>query len=104
MLITLFAKKRTTKEGKLFYNYLSTLTTKDGEDIVCRIKFRDSCGSPKPESCPRNIIAKKEDMNYTRKEITNPETGEIVTTHTIWITAWEDGPEYKDTSMDIFED
>lgn len=103
MQMTIFAKKRNTKEGKTFYNYLSTLRKKSGEEVVCRIKFREECGTPKPESCPRIIEVPKEAANYTMKEVTNQETGEIIKTHTIWVARWEAGPEYVDTSMDEFE-
>ena len=35
MEITIFAKKRLTKEGKPFFSFLSTLKKKDGTDLVC---------------------------------------------------------------------
>ena len=107
MIMTVFAKKRSTKEGKIFYNYLSTLTTREGEDITCQLKFREDAGNPKPESCPRNISVNKNDANYIRKSVivTDDDGNQReVTKHTIWISAWSEGPAYEDHSMDIFED
>lgn len=110
MEITLFAKKRTTREGKVFYNFLSTLTRKDGSELLCTVKFRDDCGQPKPEACPMNILIEKGDCNlstrkYTR-EATDPDTGEIRQeqgeSYTLWVTAWAPGSEYVDHSMDDF--
>ena len=63
MEITLFAKKRTTKDGKVFHQYLSTLEKRDGTTETVRVAFRNVEGNniPKAESCPRNIAFNKED-------------------------------------------
>ena len=111
MEITLFAKKRTTKEGKTFYNFLSTLTRKDGTELLCTVKFRDDCGLPKPEACPMNILVDKKDCNLsTRKftrEVTDQSTGELVQeqgqSYTLWVSKWAPGSAYVDHSMDDFE-
>lgn len=103
MQLTIFAKRAQSKEGKVFYNYLSSLVNKvTGEENVIRVKFRDSCGAPKPESCPRNIIVEKVNANLTMREITR-EDGTQVTTRTMWVTAWDDGPAYVDHSLDEYD-
>ena len=61
MQVTIFAKKRNTKEGKVFYTYLTKLTKKDGTEVTASVKFRDECGSPKPDHCPCNNLLEKED-------------------------------------------
>ena len=111
MEITVFAKQRRTKEGKIFYSFLSTLTKKDGTQLVCTVKFREDANQPKPEQCPMNILVSKADANLsTRKftrEVTDPVTGEITTeegmSHTLWVSSWLPGGQYVDHSLDDFE-
>ena len=69
MQITVFAKRRQTKEGKTFFNYLATLTSIYDEEIPCQVKFREGAGQPKPELCPMNIIFDKKDANFTHANI-----------------------------------
>lgn len=103
MEITVFAKKRTTEDGKkTFYNYLSTLTKKDGEEVRCSVKFRDECGAPKPEKCPCNIVVDKKNANLSKREVEKKD-GEIVTVYTLWVSAWENGTPYIDESLNDFE-
>lgn len=103
MEITVFAKKRTTKDNtRTFYSYLSKLTRKDGTEQTVTVKFRDECGAPKPDACPMNIIIEKDKCNMSKKDFIYDETGEVGTSHTLWVTAWEQGAEYVDHSMDEF--
>lgn len=106
MELTVFAKKRVTREGKTFYNYLSTVT-KAGEELTVQLKFRESCGQPKAENCPCNIIVDKKDANFTAKviHVKDEETGEEkeYSKNTIWISDWKAGSEYVDHSMDDIE-
>lgn len=103
MKITVFAKKRTTRDGKPFYGYIATLTRKDGSDITVTVKFRDECGAPKPEKCPMNIHFPKTAANLTTKEYVREDTGELANSHTLWVSAWEQGEAYIDKSLDDFE-
>lgn len=110
MEITVFAKKRNTTDGRVFYTYLSTLTKKDGSTVTTQVKFRDSAGKPNPEECPMNIKFDKTDANFTSKDrsedVVDEDTGEvtskIVTSRTLWIAKWSKGSPYVDTSMDDF--
>lgn len=104
MLITLFAKKRNTKEGKVFYQFLTTLEKKDGTTETMRVAFRDVDGNsiPKPDTCPRIIEVKRENANVARTSFTDNNTGEIKYRKTLWVTAWESGPEYVDHSLDEY--
>ena len=102
MQIVVFAKKRNTKEGKLFYTYLTKLVKKDGTEVTTAVKFRDVCGEPRPEVCPCNLIINKEDCNFSSNIINNEETGEIITSNTLWVNKWEMGDPYVDHSMDEF--
>ena len=102
MQITIFAKKRNTKEGKVFYTYLTKLTKKDGTEVTASVKFRDECGSPKPDQCPCNIVLEKADCNFTTKTSIDEETGEMRSNHTLWVNNWTKGEPYVDHSMDDF--
>lgn len=98
--LTIFAKKRTTHEGKPFHTYLTRLTRLDGTQVTVQVKFRQSCNPPKPEQCPMNIIAGLNDMSLASKTITDEYTGEIIESRTLWISAYERGTEYVDKSLD----
>lgn len=105
---TIFAKKRTNKEGKTFYTYLTKLHKKStDEDVTVQVKFREDCGAPKGDSCPCNIIFNPEDGNYSEKneQIVNEETGEVkeITSRVMWINKWSEGSQYVDESLNDFE-
>lgn len=103
MEIAIFAKKRTTKDGKPFYSFLSTLTRKDGTAQTVTVKFRDECGSPKPEKCPMNIKVEKGNMNLASSTFTREDTGEPATSYKLWVSTWEPGSPWVDTSLDEFD-
>lgn len=106
MQITLFAKRRNTKEGKTFFQYLTTLNKKDGTTETVRVAFRDSDGNnkpPKPDSCPRNIVFEKTDSNMAINKYTDTNTGNVKERKTLWLTRWEEGEPYVDHSMDDYE-
>lgn len=103
MEITVYAKERTTSEGKSFYTYLSKLKKKDGTELTSAVKFRDVCGQPIPERCPMNIKFDKKDANLACREFANAETGEVGLSHTLWISKWEEGSKFIDHSLDDFE-
>lgn len=104
MEISLFAKKRTTKEGKNFYQFLTTLEKKDGTTETVRVAFRNVDGNdiPKAETCPRNIQFDKSAANMATTKYTDEKTGEIKERKTLWITAWKPGSPYVDTSLDEY--
>ena len=101
--LTIFAKKRTTAQGKTFYNYLTTLTKKDGEELTVSVKFRESTGTPKPEECPLNIAVTKENLNLARRKYKREDTGELAEAFTLWINEWKKGSKYVDRSLDDFD-
>lgn len=103
MEITIYAKKRTTAEGKTFYSYLSTLTRKDGTKQTVSVKFRDDAGNPKPEHCPMNITFEKSAANMATREFTHEATGEVGLSYTLWVSRWENGTPFVDHSLDDFE-
>ena len=110
MEITIFAKKRNTKEGKVFYNFLATITKKDGTSQVCTVKFRDDAGTPKAENCQMNILVQKDGCNLSSKkfqrQVVDEATGELSTEQgealTLWISKWAQGQPYVDHSMDDY--
>lgn len=102
MKITVFAKKRTTKQGVKFYSYLTKMVKKDGTELTASVSFPEEL-RPKPESCPLNIIVAKEDANLTTKNVQN-EDGTIYEKRTLWVNKYELDPEkYRDKSLDDFE-
>lgn len=103
MEITIYAKKRTTTEGKSFFSYLSTLTRKDGTKQTVSVKFRDECGNPKPEKCPMNVKFDKSNANMATREFIRDDTGEVGTSYTLWVSKWEQGVPFVDHSLDDFE-
>ena len=104
MEISIYAKKRQTRDGRTFYVYLSTLTKKDGTEIPVAVKFNKDLTPPKPESCPCNIILDKEHCNLSKRNFFRQETGEIVESHTLWVNQYAAGSEFVDHSMDDIED
>ena len=106
MQLTIFAKKKTTKEGKAFFTYFTTLKKKDGTELTTEVKFRESCGSPSGDSCPMNIEVDKSDCNFTEKPVTyTTQDGEEkdAISRKLWIANWIEGEPYVDHSMDDFE-
>ena len=102
MELTVFAKKRTTKEGKLFYTYLTQLIRiEDGEPVTVQVKFPEGL-APKADDCPLNITVDKEKANLAVKEL-ETENGEI-TSRTLWVKEYtiSENP-YEDTSLDEYE-
>ena len=102
MELTVFAKKRTTTEGKRFYTYLTQLTRKeDGERVSVQVKFPEGL-APKADDCPLNIIVDKEKANLAIKKL-GTENGEIIS-RTLWIKEYTISKNpFEDTSLDDYE-
>lgn len=107
MEVTIFAKKKTTQDGKKnFFTYFTTLKKKDGTEITTEVKFRESCGAPNGDSCPMNIMFDKSDANFTEKPVTytdNEGVEKDAISRKLWISNWVEGSPYVDHSMDDFE-
>jgi len=113
MELTIFAKKRTTKEGKVFFNFLTRLTNKrTGEVETMAVRFRDPCPVPNAATCPMNIVVDKADCNVAVRNVTrkttDKDTGEVTEKEginkTLWVNAWEHGAAYVDHSTDDYFD
>lgn len=103
MEISVFAKKRTTADGrKTFFSYLTTLTRKDGTPCVCSVKFTAPAEEPEPFDCPMNIRVNKADCNMAKERYTDKH-GEEKTSYKLWIKRYESGSPYVDHSLDEFE-
>ena len=104
MNITIFAKKRKTADGRVFYSFISRLVNKTtGEEETFRVKFRDECGSPKADDCPCVIEVERGKINRVVEHYVDDKTGDDRTSQTLWISEWTKGGEYVDTSMDDYE-
>ena len=106
MKLTIYAKRRTSHEGKTFYNYLSKLTKKDGTKVAVSVKFKEDCGQPKPELCPCNIIVDKQDANLTDRKYTTTNSDGLEIEgigYTLWVSKWTKGEAFVDHSLDDFE-
>lgn len=106
MLLNVFAKKRTGKDGKVFYNFLSTLTKKDGEKETVQLKFREDAGLPNASKCPMTIVVDKADANLVKKMVTVEKDGEVkeIEQRTLWISKYGYKGGYVDHSLDEYED
>lgn len=104
MELSIFAKKRQTRDGRIFHVYLTTLTRKDGSTVGAAVKFGNGCDAPDPAACPCNIIVDKENANFSSKHVLNEATGEVIERNTLWVNQYAAGSEYVDHSMDDFAD
>lgn len=103
MEITIFAKKRTTADGrKTFFSYLTTLTRNDGTPCTCAVKFSAPAEAPDPLNCPCNIVVEKPDCNMSVEKYTDKKTGEERDSFKLWIHNYVFGSPYVDHSMDDF--
>ena len=101
MQITIYSKKRNTKEGKVFYTYMTKLRKTNGTEITSSVKFRDECGAPRADQCPMNIIVDKNDCNFNSKTIINANDEQRIV-NTLWVSKWIQGEPFIDRSMDEF--
>lgn len=106
MLLNVFAKKRTGRDGKVFYNFLSTLTKKDGEQETVQLKFREDAVLPNASKCPMIISVDKSDANLIKKMVTIEKDGEAkeIEQRTLWISKYDYIGDYVDRSLDAYED
>ena len=103
MKITVYAKKRSTKDGKTFYTYISKLPKKDGSTVTASVMFPED-NKPKPDACPCNIEFKHENANLDRKTDV-AEDGNVYERNTLWLKKFEFSAEkFVDTSLNEFED
>ena len=104
MIITVFSKKKKTREGKEFTAYIGKLHKKDGYELTASVKFRKECGSPKASDCPMNVEFPKEKANLSSQVYTREDTGEEATSYTLWVSEWKKSAvPYRDSSLDDFE-
>lgn len=103
MELAIFAKKGTTTDStRTFTRYLTKLPRKDGTEQTMSVKFRESCGAPRAEECPCNIVVERENMNATRSEF-EKEDGSVYTSVTLWVNKWAAGSTYIDHSLDEYD-
>ena len=103
MQLTIFAKKRKTKDGRTFTAYVTKLTKTDGTTVTAGVKFREDCGAPKSENCPCVIEINKREANLSTSTYVREDTGEIAKSHTLCVSAWEMVGPWVDTSLDDYE-
>lgn len=99
--ITIFAKKRNTKEGREFTSYLTRLKRKDGTEQTMSVKFKND--GPDLMDCPCNIEVERADMNISTRKYELDDGSETIG-YTLWVKAWTDSKEqWIDSSLDDFE-
>lgn len=103
MEITIFAKKRMSKDNKPFAVYLTSLKRKDGTELKASVGFTTKAFQPNPDECPINIVVDKKDANLNTSTYEDVETGALKTKYKLWVSKWERGSEYVDHSLDDFE-
>lgn len=101
-MITIFAKKRQTRDGKYFYSFLARIMKKDGTEETVSVKFRDECGQPKPDDCPCCINVSRDAANLSLQTLTDDE-GNSYQSKTLWVSSWTAAGPYIDHSLDDYE-
>lgn len=106
MEIALFAKKRTTSEGKSFVGYWATLVSpKTGEITPVTVKFKDDKCKPVPlEDCPCMITLQKGDCSLTKPYEFESKDGTVGIGRDLWVYDWVRSGDYVDHSMDEYFD
>lgn len=105
MLLTLYAKNRTTTQGKPFTIFLATLTRRDGSTITADVRFKQEAGTPDAKKCPVNIEVDKAACNLSTRAWQSPATGEVIDTYKLWVSTWKYSDiEYEDHSLDDIAD
>lgn len=105
MIITVFKKKVTPKNGnKPFNKYITTLTNKQGESIYTEIRFADGVTIPSTFPCVVEIEKSKANLSTKTNKVTNEQGEEKeFTRHTLWVNEIKSVSEYIDHSLDDFE-
>lgn len=103
MQITIFAKNRTTKDGRKFVNFIARMTRRDGSTITAQVKIPEE-KRPRADECPMNIIVHKDNANLAESTYIREDTGELATRYSLWVSDFERGEPYVDHSLDDFED
>ena len=103
MELSVYAKKRTSKDGNKFYSYLSRLTRKDGSELPITVKFLEGCPTISPADCPCNIIVDKTNASLSQKKFEDEE-GNTGFSYTLFVRDWEAGGVFIDHSLDDFAD
>lgn len=101
MLVTVFKKIGTSKDGRKFDTYCTKLRRKDGTEQYCTVHFNKS--TPVPVDFPVNLIVNKDDANMSTESAVTKE-GEEFTRFNLWVKAYTIGEPYRDKSLDDFAD
>lgn len=103
----IFAKKRTTREGKTFYVYLTELTNKSSGEILknVQVKFKEGVKRIEPTECPCYAEVQKEGSNLSTKIYKREDTGEDAIRYTLWVSGYKLIPNktFVDHSLDDFD-
>lgn len=104
MEISIFAKKRNTKDGKkTFYSFITKLPKKDGTSDIVNVKFPED-NAPNVDDCPLNIVISKGKANLSSRTIIDDETGKTFDSKTLWVKDWEiSSTPFVDTSLDEYD-
>lgn len=102
MELTVFAKKKTTRDGKPFTTYVSKLHRREGGDVYVEVRFKRDC--PLPPSFPCVIEVPRDYASMSERNVTR-EDGTVFTSRRLYVGAWNStGKTYVDHSLDEFED
>lgn len=105
MKVTLFRKQGTTKDGRKFNIYVSTLTRKDGSKQYVTVKYSggDDRKEFNPNKCPYIIDIPRDAANLQIKHWVD-RNGETREDYTLWVKDYvETSEKYVDHSLDDFE-
>lgn len=105
MKVTLFRKQGTTKDGRKFNIFVSTLDRKDGTKQYVTVKYsgEDENKQFNANKCPYIIEVDKHNANLQTKHWTD-RNGEIRDDFVLWVKDYKVSDEvYVDHSLDDFD-
>lgn len=105
MKVTLFRKQGTTKDGRKFNIFVTTLNRKDGTKQYATVKYSggDETKQFNPNKCPYIINVDKKHANIGITHWTD-RNGEVREDYTLWVKDYTvSDEEYVDHSLDDFD-
>lgn len=104
MKTTVFAKKIKTKDGKTFFNFVTTLEKKDGTKQYMKVMYsgKDKNKAFESDMCPLVIEFNRDDANISTETYKSNE-GEEKKRYTLWLKDYKESDEkFIDHSLDDF--
>lgn len=99
IIIDVFEKHITTKDGKKFSKLVSNMTKKDGSKVYVSVNIPDDV--KKGVEFPKTVTFDSKNANMSTK-VTTDKDGNEYTNNTLWIKSVDSFKDYIDSSLDDF--